>query len=155
MSATGCAKGTPSPPPGSHCGCAMAAVLPRASAVAIRLLVLTIAAAIAVAVLVRLRLVVLPVLLALVLATVLARRPPGFSLRGLSPPAAAGLVRAGALAVLVDVLTLIVPQVSGQLDDVGDNAGRGLAKSGTSCPSGSPAGHRTPARARRCPCRRP
>lgn len=100
--------------------------LDRASAVAWRLLVLGLALAVVVLVLERLRLVVLPVLLALTLATVLA--PPVVRLReaGLRPGMAAALVLGAALALFLAAGALIVPQLANQLDDVGNRAREGL-----------------------------
>ncbi|HWC12140.1 MAG TPA: AI-2E family transporter [Acidimicrobiales bacterium] len=109
--------------PSNHRGLEL---LDRASAVALRLLVLALAFAVVLLVLVRLRLVVLPVALALTLATVLA--PPVARLRrtGLRPGAAAALVLGACLVVLLTVGAVVVPQVAGQLDDVGDRARDGL-----------------------------
>ena len=100
--------------------------LDRASAVALRLLVLGAALAVVVVVLVRLRLVVLPVALALTLATVLA--PPVARLRraGLRPGMAAAVVLGACLVLVLTAGAVIVPQVVGQLGEVGDRARDGL-----------------------------
>ncbi len=92
----------------------------------LRLLLIAAALALLTLVLVELRLVVLPVIVALLVATVLT--PPAHWLRrrGLPATIAALAAMAGAAAIGAGVLALVVPSVARELDDLGQSARSGL-----------------------------
>lgn len=89
-------------------------------------LVLTAAGfAIVVFLVVRLRLVVLPVIIAILVATLLV--PPADALRRRLPSSAATLtVMAVAVGLLGGILAVVVPPIVGEVDDVGRSARAGL-----------------------------
>jgi predicted PurR-regulated permease PerM len=100
--------------------------LAGAAELSLRLLLVAGAIAVIVFVLVQLRLVVLPVLGALLLATVLVPPAGWLQRRGWAPALAALAVMGGAAALLAGIGALVVPTVAAELDDVGRSAGQGL-----------------------------
>jgi predicted PurR-regulated permease PerM len=76
----------------------------------------------------RLWVIVLPVLLAIVVATVLWPPTNGLSRLGLRPGAAAGITLAGFFAVVGGVIALIVPSVIDQVPELADKATDGVNK---------------------------
>lgn len=101
---------------------------PLAAAAEFSLRLLIIAAAIAVIALVvaQLRLVVLPVLLALFLATALTPPTRWLEGHGLPRSMAALVSMASAGAILAAILATIVPAVAGEVDDLGRSAREGI-----------------------------
>jgi predicted PurR-regulated permease PerM len=93
-----------------------------AAAIWVRLLAVAAAVAVAGWVLWRLKVVVLPVFIALFLATVLAPPANALKRRGWPPVLAALAVFAGVLALLVLVVLLLVPPFVDQLDALGEAA---------------------------------
>jgi putative heme transporter len=100
--------------------------LARSAAVSWRLLVVAAAVAVVATVLVYLRLVVLPVVVALFLATLLA--PPVGWLRahGWPPLAATWTVIVAALLLAAGIAALLAPQIGGQFGELRDQVSTGL-----------------------------
>lgn len=98
----------------------------RAAQTSLRFLLIVAAAVVIVYALIQLRLVVLPVVGAILIATVLvpvARRLHGF---GLPPTVATLATMFGGAALIAGLIALIVPSVAGELDDLGESVGSGI-----------------------------
>jgi putative heme transporter len=100
--------------------------LDRLAGVAWRFLVV-VAALLAVGyLLVRLRLVVLPVIIALLIASVLAPPAAWLKRKGWRPGLAAATVFVAALLVLGGIVTVLVPVIAGELGDLGESVRQGI-----------------------------
>jgi predicted PurR-regulated permease PerM len=76
----------------------------------------------------RLQIVIVPIVIALLLAALFEPLSAGLRRRGMNRSLAAGLVLVGGLVVLFGGLTLIVQTVISQLDDLSTQVGEGLAE---------------------------
>ncbi len=92
----------------------------------LRLLLIAAALALVTLVLVELRVVVLPVILALLAATVLAPAVKWLRRRGLPAAVAALAAMTGSAVIAAGLLALVAPSVARELDDLGRSAGSGL-----------------------------
>ncbi len=92
----------------------------------LRFLLVAAAVAVVALVLVELRIVVLPVIVALLVATVLTPPVGWLRRRGLPASLAALLAMAGAAAALAGLVALVVPSVADELDDLGRSVRDGL-----------------------------
>jgi predicted PurR-regulated permease PerM len=102
--------------------------LAHLAAIAWRVLVIIAAAWVVVAALVRLRVVVLPVIIALLVATLLS---PGVELlrrRGVPRLLSAWAVFLGALALVIGIIALLAPQVGTEIDELGRSLQQGFER---------------------------
>lgn len=100
--------------------------LDRLAAVGWRFLVVMAAVLVAGHVLIRLRLVVLPVIVALLVASVLAFPAAWLKRKGWRPGLAAITVFVAALLLLGGLLTALMPIIAGELDDLGQSVREGV-----------------------------
>jgi putative heme transporter len=100
--------------------------------------ILLVAAAVAALgyVLIRLRLVVLPVVIALLVATVLFPSKEWLRKRGAPPALAAFVVMVAGIAVLTAIVAVLAPPVASDLGELGETARAGIEEVGTSLAEG-------------------
>jgi putative heme transporter len=96
-----------------------------AAGISWRLVVVAAAIVVAVAALARLRLAVLPLIVALIAATLLEPPVRWLRRRGLPPALATILVLGAALAAFVGLMSVLIPQIGGEIADVGDDLQQG------------------------------
>ena len=101
-------------------------MLQRAAELSLRFLLVAAASAVVVFALIELRLVVLPVIGAIMLATVLVPVARRLEDRGVPAAGAALAAMAGGLAVLAGLIALIVPAVADELDELGERLDQGI-----------------------------